>query len=384
MKKIKILFLLLLSFGLFGCTGKKNINDLTFLSSVGIDKTEDGFIMVAQIVNRNVLVPNAPQITPVYVITSSGQTVFECFRNMDDKIPSRPYMINLQLLVFGEEIAKEGIKDYIHYFINYSEAQHEFNVLLVKGVTVEEFLSQISVFSMFPTRVLINKLKTSVENYGFAKETYVEEVVNSLRSESENLVMSSVTVTGDLKKGGNIDHNKETKVASIIAISDMGVFDGDKLIGWLNKEEGMAWNFVKEEIKSSVLVVNGKTNNKISVLISKGKSKVKVQIKDGKPKVNIDVSFVGTVVEDTALVIELDKEYEKDVIKKLEELVKKQLMDCIEKSQKELKLDIFSFSTDFYRKETEWWKQNKDNYKEIYENMEIEVNVKTNILRLDI
>lgn len=385
MKKVKILILFLfLSFSTFGCTSKQDINDLVLISSIGIDKSENGFKMVAQIVNRNILVPNPPQVTPVVLVITEGETMFDCLLKMIDVLPNRPYMINLQLLVFSEDIAKDGIYEYIDFFMSHSESQHEYNVLITKGVTAEEFLGQISVFSIFPTRVLISKLKASVEEYGFAKETFVEEIVNSFKSDSINLLISSVTVEGDLKEGSNVDQNKKTDIVSKIKISDLGVFDGDKLVGWLNKEEAVAYNFVRGKIKSTVLVVDGQKNNKISCYINKTQKSLKVEIKDGKPKVKVEVKFNVAIIEDTSLEMVLDKAYEEDVKKKLEEKLVKQIKDCLEKSKKEFKVDIFNFSDEFYKKEPAWWKENKDNYKQLYENLEVEIIVLPNIKRTGI
>ena len=384
MKKIKIFILIILSFGLFGCTGKQDINQLVLVSAIGFDKTENGMKLVAQIVNRNILVPNPPQISPVYIVTAEGETVYECLNNLNNLLPNRMYMINLQLVLFSEEVAKDGIRDYLHYFVNYSEAQHEYNVLLTKDISAEEFLSQISVFSMFPTRTLISKLKTAVDETGFAKMTFVENVVNSLRGEYGVLVISSVNASGDLKKGGSVDQSKETNVASNITITDMAVLKKGVFQGWLNKEESIAHNLINNNVKNTVMVVDGTKNNKISSYIRHTESKIKVKIENGKPKATIEIKLGALVEEDTSLFVELDKEYERHVKNKIEEKLTKEITELIKRSKNEFGFDLLEIYEKFIKHEQKWWEENKANYDEIFKTMDIEVKVNVTIERLDI
>jgi len=384
MKKIKIFILLFLSIiGLVGC-GKQDINKLVFISAMGFDKDEDGFKLVAQVVNKVILDPDPPQVAPVFVVTAKGETVFDCFKNLSNLLPNRPYLINLQLLLFDEELAKEGIKEYVHFFVNFAEAQHEYNIMVTKGITVEKFLGQLSVFSHFPTRVLIEKLETAIDYHGFGKKTYIEMLYSAVMDEKETLILSSVEVLGDLEEGETIDHNKKTKIASEIKIADLAVFDEDRLVGWLNKEEAVVYNLVMNKIKRTVFVVNGENNNKISNIVKNASSKVDVKFENNNPKVKIDVKFDIDVIEDTQGKIPLDLKYLEYIQKQLEKQVKDQIIKCIEKSKNELEVDIFSISGMIYKKNPNWWKENKDNYKEIYKQIDFEVNVKPNIRRLDI
>lgn len=337
MRKIKkILFLILVNLCLIGCTKKLDINELTLVSAIGIDKAENGFKLVAQVVNKNILIPNPPQITPVIIIESEGETVFDCLLNLEDILPSRPFLINLQLLVFSEEIAREGIGKYTHFFVNYNEAQHEYNVIITKDVTVKEFLEQISVFSVFPTRVFIDKVKSATENFGIAKETYIEEVVNVLQNETENLVLTSVTVMGDLENGRNVDQNKDTNIASEILISDMGVFEGDKLVYWLNKEESIAYNIVRNNIVNTIVTVEGLENNKVSFYVEKIKSNIKVELQNELPKVKVEVKMNVSITEDSAKNIRSDKEHEEHLRGNIEKKIKKQIDDLVKKVKKSL------------------------------------------------
>lgn len=384
MKKIKVLILLFLAFfGLVAC-GKQDINQFVLVSAIGFDKDEEagGFKMVAQIVNRNILVPDPPQITPVFVVTVKGKTVFECIRNLNDLLPNKIYLINLQLLAFSEDIAKEGIKDFVHFFVNYSEAQHGYNVLITKGITVEDFFAQISVFSIFPIRILISKLETAAKEFGFAKKTFVDKLYQGLMSDTESLLLSSVEVHGKLEEGETIDQNKKTKIPTEIKISDMAVFDGDKLVGWLDRKESISYNFVMGEIENTVVVVEGEQENQISNIVKNVKSNLKVEIVDNKPKVKIDIKFDAYVIEDTKGMIDLDLGYLEVVKQQLEKKAINEITKCIEKSQKELDIDIFCIANKLYKKHPNWWRENKDKFKEMYKDIEFEVIVKPNIRRL--
>lgn len=386
MKKFKIFILLLVSaLGLYGCGSKQDINELIFISAIGFDKSEkDGFKMIAQIVNNNVLVPDPPQITPVLIVTSEGETVLDCLVNLNNLLPNRPYMINLQMVVFSEEVAKEGINEYMHFFVNFSESQHEYNVVITKDISAEDLMSQISVFSMFPTRVLINKLKTATDYYGFARMTFVEEVVNTLRSDYGTLVLSSITAKGDLEKGKSIDQTKETDVVSKIEISDIGVFKDGKLKGWLSKDESVAYNFIHNKIERAYMTVDGTKGNKISNLLRMNKSKITVEVKNNQPSVYIDIKFNVLVTEDTSLVIEIEKEYEEHVERMIKEKLTKQIEDLIVKGKSYFEFDIFGFSEYFYKYEPKWYEANKLFYDEIFKTMPIYVNVIPNIERMDV
>lgn len=382
MRKIKILLLLIIVIFVSGCAKKVDIDKMAIINTIGFDKSEEGIKLVVQVVNPNILIPNPPEVSPIYITSVEGKTVLECLVKLTGVFASKPFLLSLQLIVFSEEVAKEGINDYLHFLVNYRETQHQFVFVIAKDSTAEELLSQISLFSIHPTQTIIRKIQSSSESYGVGVLTLVEEVYNDVRSSHGALTLSSITIEGDKEEGSKIDQKKGSVPKAKILVSALGYFKKDKLIGWLTEEESIYYHYIKNKIINTVLVVSIDEKHHIANEIKNVNTSIKIELVNNKPKIIIKTKCEVTVVEDTKGIILLNKKYIDDVELAVKNELTKNINSLIDKSQKEIRIDIFGFSDYIERRQYKYWLTIKENYDEIYETIDIEVIVEPKISRV--
>lgn len=156
--------LIILNFILTGCWDKRELNELAITLALGIDKVEgeDEYEVTAQVV-----VPSAVSMkdgtggTAVTLFTENGETVYEALRRMTKVSPRKIYPGHLQMLIIGEELAKEGIGESLDLLARDWELRPDFYVVVAKDVTAREILNVTTDLESIPASKMFAGLKVS-------------------------------------------------------------------------------------------------------------------------------------------------------------------------------------------------------------------------------
>ena len=79
------------------------------------------------------------EIRSVY-IQSQGDTIFEAVRNAVPKTAKRLYWSHCEILIFGEELAKEGIEPVMDWFLRDLEPRSTMKLLVSQEASASEVL----------------------------------------------------------------------------------------------------------------------------------------------------------------------------------------------------------------------------------------------------
>ena len=119
MKKIKILLVTIIIFISTGCSNYRELTKLAITSAIGINKTEDGYELIIQVINtqKTGSDANASSDTPKFIVyKKKGRTIQEALRNIILESPRRLYVNHMALLVISEEVAKDDMDNIIDLF----------------------------------------------------------------------------------------------------------------------------------------------------------------------------------------------------------------------------------------------------------------------------
>ena len=222
---------------LTGCFGKRDIEKLSVATAIGVDKTESGYKVTAQIINPYVLGENVLTESAIDVYTDEGRTISEAVRKLGNRTPHRLFLSHFQVLAIGEEMAKSGIEPILYYFYSHYQSRHKYNIVVVKEGTAEDTLKIQTTLSLIPSISIMRKINGSVENIGNTRDSNMDEVINELRSPGHSLVLPGIKLEGDLEEGKKLENTQTSDQDAKINVTDLAVFYDDKLIGWLNHEE---------------------------------------------------------------------------------------------------------------------------------------------------
>lgn len=378
----KYIVLLLVVNLLSGCWSKKDLNELAIVTAIGIDKTEEGYSVSIQVLNPSELAGKTSSgRTEVVRFIKSGETVFEALRKLSMDTPRRIYLAHLREVVFGEEIAREGIGKALDFISRDHEMRTDFYITVAKGSSAADILNVQTAVEKVPANKLFSALENSESVWAATKTVKLDELINSIVSKGKEPILTGIYVYGNPEYGSNIENVHNVSPETGLRLDYLGVFKNDKLIGWLNMNESKGFNYITDNVKSTVVTAE-LDDGKVTIETLRSKSKVSGKMEKGKPVITINITSEGNVA-DTESNIDLTKpENIKKLEKEYSENVKKKVLTSVQKVQEDFQSDIFGFGEVIHRSNPKAWKDLEENWDETFATLDVKVHVKADIRRL--
>ncbi|WP_318503543.1 Ger(x)C family spore germination protein [Bacillus sp. T3] len=373
MKKVFILLMMILSILLStGCWNRRELNEIALVVALSIDKSKEGYELTAQVVEPSEIASQkgGSGRTPVTTYTEKGDYLFEAIRRMTTVTPRKLYFSHLQMLVLGEEIAKEGIAESLEIFTRDPEFRKDFYIAVSKDVKAKDVLQNLTSIEKIPANKLHSSLETSEKAWAPTVAIQMDELISDLTNEGKNAVLTGISVTGKVDKGSSLGNVTRIEPYARLKYKGVAVFKSDKLIGWLNEKESKGYNYITDNVTNTVGDIPCPGNKNIVLEIIRSKSKVTGKVVNGHPEIHVEI-FGEANVGEVACKIDLTKP---ESIKKLEESVDKVNSEILATSinkAKELKADIFGFGEVIHRADPKAWKTLKNDWNQHFVELKV-------------
>lgn len=377
MKKYMFI-LIILNFILTGCWDKRELNELAITLALGIDKVEgeDEYEVTAQVV-----VPSAVSMkdgtggATVTLFTENGETVYEALRRMTKVSPRKIYPGHLQMLIIGEELAKEGIGESLDLLARDWELRPDFYVVVAKDVTAREVLNVTTDLESIPASKMFAGLKVSEKAWAGTSGVTLDELIVDLISDGKEAVLTGIQLTGNKQIGSTQQNIESISKPAQIQYDNLAVFKEDRLMGWLTEQDSRGYSGITNSVKSTVTSISCPNEGKSTIEVTNFHSKVEGNIVHGKREVNIHTKAEGKVGEvrckidlkNPEAIQELEKIYEKEATRIINE--------TIDVLQQEYQSDIFGFGEAIHRSNPQEWNQIKENWDEEFSDLTVNVKV---------
>ncbi|MDD4402436.1 MAG: Ger(x)C family spore germination protein [Desulfitobacteriaceae bacterium] len=354
-----------------GCWDLLELNKRAIVVGLGFDSSpnEDKILISVQIIDpSNIKTPQTAgggDGQPYWIATNESTTVFEGMRAMTHVSSRKLFFPHNQIIIFGEDLAKKGIKDYLDLLMRDYEFR-ETNWIIVSEGKAQDILdtkTRVNNISAFFIRDLITERKFSSQ----AMAINIKDLARKITSKSTAPIASYIYLenTGQEKR---------------LNLSRTAVFDNNmNMVGTLNNYESRGLLWVLGEVKSGIIVVespNGKGNYSLEIL--KVKSKIIPEFKDGKPTITVRVKESSNLGE-TSCLEDLTKPEVWELMESLQnEAIHQEISITLDKAQ-ELKADIFGFGEAFHKKYPRRWKEMEPNWQEIFSSLEVNIIVESKV-----
>lgn len=392
MKKILII-LSIISLTLIvntGCWSRNELNDLSIVTGLGLDKIKDEYLLSTQVISPASIAGKGKGISSNVVnFESRGKTPFEAMRKMSTQIARKLYFSHLRLLAIGDDFAKEGIGPVLDFFSRDHEFRADYNIVIVHKGRAEDLLDILTPLETIPALKVHQSVEMSERIWGHTLLTTIDDLINEITSTGKEPVLSGIEMKGDPEKGEKISELQTAAPAVILQHIHLAVFKKDKLMGWLSSKESLGTNFVLDKIKSTVIPIpceqtKGQQKKKpplMSMEIMKSKTKNKAEIIDGEPTIHVEINTEASVAD---VPCDIDMTKAKTIYQienKLEKEIKNTVETAIHNVQKKFKLDIFGFGEIIHREDPKLWKKLEKNWEKKFPTLPVDVSVKVKILR---
>jgi spore germination protein KC len=388
LKLCRILLFILLIICLSGCWDSAELQDLSIVSGIGIDKGEDNvenrYRATVQIIDPTQIAGGQQggkvQSSPVTTMSATGSTLKEALRKISHKAPSELFFPHVQVMLIGEELAKEGILDLFDAFERDPHFRVLFPILIVRDHTAEDALKVTTSLKTIPSSKIVESLESSKEIWGEYPVSRADQVIAKLKE--GNLGIAGIQINGDVEKGNKTTNMQQISQDTKIELKGLALMKDGKIKKWLenNRARGVMW--ITNELKRTVMSLDcPKKKDAIAIEIARANSDIKIEINNDKPVINLTINTEGSISE-TQCSLELNKNKTiNELNKQLSIEIKEEVMSTLKSAQEE-KSDIIGFGDYINIEDKQYWKKIEKKWEEeIFPETEINVHVHAAIRR---
>lgn len=309
--------------------------------------------------------------SPYWNLTvESAGSVFEAIREASTRANRSPYLEHVQVLVIGEDLARQGLNKVLDALFRENEIRKRV-LVYVTPATAQEVLAvkprQEGVNAVYLASLQENSKKTS----HFPPRVDLGKLSRNIHEGGSYLLPRIIPAKEEVKLIG------------------AGVFKEDKLIGWLGGFESQGVRLVTGQVKGgsveavSTRSVPGKKSLDVYEFMEL-QSTVKPQVQGGQIAFTVQIQTEGRLVEHQNPADTLDEQHLKDMEKEFARAIEKQARLTIEKMQRDFQADVFNFGRALEERYPQVWEQVKNNWSEVFAAAQVEVKAQVNIRRVGI
>ena len=362
-KLILIITTLIISVTLTGCGGYEELNNLSIVTAVAFDKTDDEYELSFLIANSPKAQTSAKEgeaKTTVY--TGKGKTIAEASKDIEQIVPKQVYLGHINVVVISEDIAKDGFLKIADWLLRNPQTRKKFYLLQAKDEKAKNILKIVSPLESFPSQSIATLIESNSETKSIATSITYSNFISQILEKGYDPVLPSITINGSVKEGSNEKNLETTEPESYLVLGPLAIYKGDKLKGFSTKEESWAINVLKGDSKEINYNVKYQNEN-ISIETSSLKSTIKII---DEKNIEITISGVGDIYNiNNKIDIQDYKEINK-IEKVWSSSLKKDLTKVIKKVQNKWQADIFGFGNLIYKNNPNTWEKLEKNWNSKY------------------
>nr|WP_276576429.1 Ger(x)C family spore germination protein [Caldicoprobacter algeriensis] len=356
-----------------GCWDNVDLIDINLVTALGIDKSEDGKIIVTvQVIEPAALQSTSSsqgkvgmaQTKPVFVESYKGETISDALISMKAMVDKRLFLSTVQVIILGEKLCREGVNEALDFLHRDYQVEYLADVLVARGCSPKDILKIQPEMDVIPAMYI----KGTIENTELrakVKRTMLVELFKDIENKCRQITIGQIT-----------KENEKT-----VNTEGTAVFKDGKLVGWLNQYETRGFLFVTDRVKNTIITIP-MANGKMSIRVLNSRGKMDVKFKNGRPyRLSIYVDLEGNIAEYTGKKV-LDAPTDMHTLQMtLSEEVKKEIAMALRKAQKEYSSDIFGFGKIVHKYHPQYWKQTMDQWNDIFSSLPTEIVIKSRIRR---
>lgn len=359
----RIIVVLLLLFSLCGCMESRELKERTIIEAVGIDKKDEQYNLIFQQYQPEEgqgkeASSGSGKSKPVQ---SQGRSISEAIDRVTHYNGNEVFLGNSTYIVLGEEMARNGILQELHYFNGENEISPSTTLVIADG-SAEELISAQAA-SQGNSSVLRDILEQGQKNGVIGKST----MMNVMKRLVEEGASPYLPVISAEKKGED----------SIFKISGMAVFDREKLVDVIPIDEAKGILWVNDEIERALLVVEQEELGILSAEVQNSKTRIKTEVIEGIPNFYINIECSAQLLE---VISErksgsLDQKQQKLAEHLLSEAIREETESTVRRCLLRNHCDVFRFCDHLKNAEPEYWSQIEEQWKQQMADCQVRVQV---------
>lgn len=340
---MKKFILILMIFLMTGCYDYVEINDLSFISCIGIDYEDDKYKLTYEIINDTKQGQDGSS-QEGYTISGSGKTLATAFDNISLKTTKEPYFYHLKAIVISEDVAKNHTKELIEFVTRNPSIRNEFYLSIAKDVKASEIVKNSNKNNPIVGNQITQIIESNTNYFNVTFNKPFEDILEKFLNGKIDPIANVLTLSGETLKTVGI-----------------GIFQDFQYIDVLTDEQSAYLNLLLGQNLNMVITkdYNDKT---MAVNIYDGSAEYDFDKNKVKIKINIEGEIRENMPEfdlrDEESYIKLSNDFSSKVTKDIQDLINYLIKeDC----------DVIGLENLYYKKY-------RQPYPNILQNINIELN----------
>ncbi|MGG4489275.1 Ger(x)C family spore germination protein [Metabacillus idriensis] len=362
----------------------KNVEDtliksIAIVSAIGIDSSNEGYEVTLQVINTASKPDSSGDEPGSIIYQQSGKTISQAIKNISNRNSRKVFLDSAELILVGEEIAKEkGIKDITAFFLTESEISSSIKIMIAKNYPAGKVLKTITPVQKVSSKRINEILYNNELNIGSAVNMYPIKVMNDFLRNIKQTALPFVTLSSDDEIALTKENISTTEPAVLLVINGMAYFKQDKLAGYLDRDESKAYNAFTNRIKKTSIESGCGSDDQgfFTISITRSKTKIEFEYQEGKPSFHVIIKAKGKVLESTCKQTEIN-----NLESKTEEFIKSDMKSLIAKSQEE-NIDYLGLLKEVYLQKPFVFNEISKKWNELYPSVPITINADLTIEKI--
>lgn len=375
---IVCLFLVLL---LTGCWGRRELNEIAVVAGMGVDKVGDQYLVTVQVFNPGEIATTkgGSGKAPVSTYQVKAETIFTAVRRLTTMTPRKLYFAHLRIFIIGESVARDNIAPILDLASRDHEFRSDFYVVVTKKIEANKVLKIFTPLEKVPANYLFSMLQHSEKTWAPLTTVKVDQLVSDIESKGKEAIITAVSLKGKAEEGEKKDITESIGDKTELFYPNIGVFKGNRLVGWLDEKESAGYNYVHDNVYGTVVEVPCGKDRKNVIEIMHTKTEVKASMQGQKPKVDVIVHSQGNIGEMQCQANLLAPKTMQTLGKEASQSIKTDIRKVVQIAQKKYHSDIFGFGEVVHRSEPKVWKKLETNWDDTFSTMPVDIHVQVKL-----
>ncbi|MGG4470716.1 Ger(x)C family spore germination protein [Paenibacillus alvei] len=369
---------------LSGCWDRNELSKTSIVTGMAVDKGESFKykLTIETTEAREMTALTASGLAPSSIASLEGNSVAELVSKFNIVNATIPIYSHMRVLVISEELAKEGMLDFMDFFDRNRQIRDDFMIVIAREGKADDILKVNNMYKKSASLKLFTQLTTMQKDWGGAPDIKLNDYTRIYNSEGQAPVLPAVQLIGDPKKGGNIENLKSEEPEAQVKVNSLGAFKSGKLVGYASLAEVRDLLFVQDNIKSTAVTANCEEGEKkFEYRVTHSSTKITAKEVNDIPHFYIKIKTEG-ILDGTTCTNKLGNA---GTFEKLEASINKEMereiTDFIIKTKEQFNADIFGFGDLLREQDYKNFKKYKDTWDDGYAKAQMHISFNSEIKR---
>ncbi|MEM5014496.1 Ger(x)C family spore germination protein [Niallia taxi] len=369
---------------LSGCWDRNELSKTSIVTGMAVDKGESFKykLSIETTEAREMMVQTATGQAPSTVVSLEGNSVAELVSKFNVVNATIPIYSHMRVLVISEELAKEGMLDFMDFFDRNRQIRDDFMIVIARAGKAEDILKVNNMYKKSASLKLFTQLITMQKDWGGAPDIKLNDYTRIYNSEGQAPVLPAVQLIGNPKKGGNVENLKSEDPEAQVKVNSLGAFKNGKLVGYASLAEVRDLLFVQDNIKSTAITAKCEEGEKkFEYRVTHSSTKITAKEVKGIPHFYIKIKTEG-ILDGTTCTNKIGNTnaFEKQELSINKEM-EKEIQDFIIKTKEQFNADIFGFGDLLREQDYKNFKKYKDTWDDGYAKSKMHIYFNSEIKR---